>query len=963
MTTQELIQDVAVALGYQDSAGYVDGAPADPGARAFIWSDLHQKCGVDAAYFKGAVPVVAFASTGSRSDALHTQRRLWNYGRVPVLIAATTTEVFALSCNTSGTAKNPDAAVLERAQAGQELATVLADFTRFSIESGRLTERHGQQLDKRNRVDQVLLRNLQHLRTRLLRAGVEETRIEPLLGRSIFVRYLEDRGILRSEDLAELDQPESFMSTLERGWDAVASFFGVMSDHFNGDVFRRGAISDSVSQEALDVLRDFFLATDLETGQQSLWRYDFSIIPPELISSIYEQLLVTTQKTDAAYYTPRHVVDLVLDELLPPDWSAAGTRAILDPACGSGIFLTEAFRRIVYRYTAVRRQRANFDELSELLVNSIFGIDRSADAIGVTAFGLYLALLEHVDPRTVWLTARLPSLIGSNLVVSDFFDDNSLTSRKFDAIAGNPPWQSKLSPSAERYLQDAEHTVPDRQVAVAFVWRAVELLRDHGSVGFVLPSKTILHNRMGTADRFRLRFFSKLCVRTIIDLSPLRKELFGAASNPAAIAIFGSGDTHPSDETLLHASPRRTPVGQIVDGIAIPQQNIRRIPASVARADPSIWKPLLWGGSADVSLVQHLRESFVSLREMADKNGWSNGPGFQIVKHGDENDASHLADLPRLATKHLHGMQLPTELLPPVTDGTMHRPRKLEIYLAPHIIMRKGFKAFPESAFVPYDATFTDGLFAIAADSSDKRQLQAIAAILNSSVGRYWFMMTGSSWGVEREQLHHREWMTVPVPFLTEMQVTTLSEIVIDAANGAAEASWRSRLDAAVEEAYGLTQMERQVVSDALTIRLSELRSGWRSHAYAPPESAHFGDYATALREHLDRLEVGDWQVGLTERSHGFAVVTCRHREYSESDDQEDRFFSVQQLLSDRAYEQDAWLSTATIVEPEAVVLDGNAVHLVKPDRLSCWLLSSSSADAAEVFGALVTGDVVDHRA
>ncbi len=957
MSSEKTLQDVVVALGYRSSDGYVDQPARNSGARGFIWSDLRQKCGVNAAFFKGAVPVVAFAAAESRSDAMRTQRRLWNYGRVPVLIAATESEILALSCNTAGT-RDPDAALLAHAHGGQDLASVLADFTRFSVESGHLTERHYRQLDKRNRVDQALLRNLQELRVRLLRAGVPEDDIEPLLGRSIFVRYLEDRGILLAEDLSRLELPESLVSALDLDWAAVSSLFDAMSDHFNGDVFRRDAISLPVPKEALNELSDFFRAADLVTGQQSLWPYDFAIIPPELISSIYEQLLITKQKSDAAYYTPRHVVDLVLDELLSPEWWSGATRTILDPACGSGIFLTEAFRRMVYQRTIGREDVPTFDEFADLLVDSVFGVDKNADAIGVAAFGLYLALLEHVDPRTAWLNARLPNLIGTNLVVSDFFDDHSLAARKFDAVVGNPPWQSRLSPAAVRYLQNRKCEAPDRQIAVAFVWRAAELLSDDGLVGMVLPSKTILHNRGRPADRFRLEFFSTLDVRIIIDLSPLRRDLFGTATSPAMIAVFGQGEDR--DEAVLHVSPRRTPVAQIADAIAIPQQNIRRIPRSTTMTDPALWKPLLWGGLADLALVRHLRENFKSLRSIADMNKWSDGPGFQIVNNGDENDASHLAEIPYLRTAALHAMRLPTELDDPVTAPVMHRPRGVAIYRAPHILMRKGFRTFPEATFLPYDASFTDGLSAIAADAAFDRQLRAIAAILNSSVARYWFLMTASSWGVEREQLHHREWMSLPLPPLTEDQIETLLTLVNDAAMGEPEASWRPAMDRAVEKAYGLTAVEQQVIADALTVRWSELRSGWRSPSYRPPSDRHLDDYASTLRGHLDELEVGLWNASVSERSHGFAMVTCRLRDDSGSDPLAKEQFSIEHLMSDPAHQQDGWLSSVTIIEPEAVVLEGTAVHLIKPDRLSCWMWSCARDDAASVFSALLTGESAD---
>lgn len=261
-----MLDDLVGKLGYRDSRGYVDDS-IEPGARGMVWSDLQEKCGVTAAFFKGAVPVVAFVAGDTRDDAMHAHRRLWNYGRVPILIATTSHEVMALSCNTAQAPGRPDAALLAEAHQGQEITTVFADFTRFSVESGRLASRRSKQLGTQNRVDNLLLRNLRAVRSRLLSAGVHEDEIEPLLGRSIFVRYLEDRRILEPYDLRELEQPESLEAALTEGWDAVSALFAVMSDYFNGDVFRRDVLTRRLPDDALRVLSDFFHGADPETGQ------------------------------------------------------------------------------------------------------------------------------------------------------------------------------------------------------------------------------------------------------------------------------------------------------------------------------------------------------------------------------------------------------------------------------------------------------------------------------------------------------------------------------------------------------------------------------------------------------------------------------------------------------------------------------------------------------------------------
>ncbi len=404
------LEDVADQLGYRDTSGYVHEARSEFGPRDFVWRDLKDKCQVDAAYFRGAVPLVAFVEAETPQEVSTAHRRLWNFGRVPVLIVTTPQEVAALSCITPPTTEtSASSSLLRSARLNQPLQNILREFTRYNVESGRAAAAHREQFDRRLRVDYHLLENLRRLRASLIRSGLPPTYVEQLLGRSIFIRYLEDRGILSQEHLLELGAFQSFLQTLDAGPNAVAQLFEALSEHFNGDVFALSNVEPHLPPQVINELFQFFSGTNLRTGQQALWPYDFGIIPPELISSIYEQLLAETQRQDAAYYTPRHLVDLVLDELVSWEGNAAEP-IILDPSCGSGIFLAEAFRRFVYRHTIAKGESSSFDSLSRLLTRTVYGIDKSSAAIGVSAFSLYLALLEHVDPPTAWRDARLPAM-------------------------------------------------------------------------------------------------------------------------------------------------------------------------------------------------------------------------------------------------------------------------------------------------------------------------------------------------------------------------------------------------------------------------------------------------------------------------------------------------------------------------------------------------------------------------
>lgn len=71
--------------------------------------------------------------------------------------------------------------------------------------------------------------------------------------------------------------------------------FEGLTARFNGDVF--GSIPPAlraVESADLTQIAALLRGDDLLTGQQSLWPYDFSVLPADLVSSVYEELLAPT---------------------------------------------------------------------------------------------------------------------------------------------------------------------------------------------------------------------------------------------------------------------------------------------------------------------------------------------------------------------------------------------------------------------------------------------------------------------------------------------------------------------------------------------------------------------------------------------------------------------------------------------------------------------------------------------
>ena len=199
--------------------------------------------------------------------------------------------------------------------------------------------------------------------------------------------------------------------------------------------------------------------------------------------------------------------------------------------------MTEAFRRLCYRERRRIGRDLSYDELQDILKSRIFGVDINEVAARTAVFGLYLGLLEQLDPPTIWESALLPPLLNHNVVVADAFEEHSLANQWFDVVVGNPPWQSNLTRPAEEFIEKHNMPVADRQAASAFLWLGAYMLRPGGRLGLVMPAKPLLHNRSDKAGRFRTDVFGNLEVRIIADLSAIRRGIFRNAIGPAAIIV------------------------------------------------------------------------------------------------------------------------------------------------------------------------------------------------------------------------------------------------------------------------------------------------------------------------------------------------------------------------------------------------------------------------------------------
>ncbi len=862
--------------------------------------------------------VLVFEAPDARA-AEEIHRITWNQGMAPFVIVHTPEGVRVYS---GFEYEPPDAegrassrGVLEACVAFHDVADRLAEFYARAIDDGSVWTRWGSQIDASRRVDVKLLTALRSLGSWL----VDEARLQTpvahaLIGRFVYLRYLRERRILTDARIRgwRLDPEEVFGRAIK-----LRSFHALVDrvdEWLNGSIFPMPK-GGSRAPRAEDVQRvaGVMLGDEVDGQLHLNFRaYDFSHIPIELLSSIYEQFIAGEGRDEesGAYYTPVPLVNFVLgelDDMLP---LREGMR-VLDPSCGSGAFLVQCYQRLVERVRARRGRALTPGELRDVLVRHIYGLDREEGACRVTEFSLALALLDQIptDTLTHAHNFKLPSLHGQNIVHGDFFDElGPWAEEGFDWIVGNPPWfkaSAKVAAHAPALAWITAHKksepVCGQQIAEAFAWKTAEHLREgaQSMAALVVPAMTLFE----TQRDFREAFFSRMTVPVVANFANLREVLFGGRARlPAAVLFYGpSRDSEPDDiavysPMLLNQQtgrPREEGARQPTWSITVDHDEVKFLRASeVEGGDPLPWKTSMWGSHRDLRLIRDMARRFPSLKVFAAKR-WSISEGlqlrdFEVEREREPADREPLDPLPEVVGKdevqtktlknaeHVHSFGSLAVRTVSSRRGHVRRGRgevPLAVCRAPHVIVSA---ARTWAVFSDRFLVVPPRQVGIAGPEADSDLLRALAVYLSSSFARYHQFMLSPQEGVRGGRSTLDVLLQIPVPF-ARLDAPTLAEWTqlhrelvalsderweILKRRGAPLDRWvgiemfeslERRVDDLVAEALGLQPQERWLVEDLVRVRFALVDSKVGEAAARHPSPHELTGYATALRDTLDQ--------------------------------------------------------------------------------------------------------------
>lgn len=796
-------------------------------------------------------PLILFFNNPTDEKALH--QAIWNFNESPIVIIVKNNEVEIFN----GFAIDENEERLKRL--GDD--KLLMDFSYYELVTGRTWEKYKEKIDHKNRVDYRLLENIGTAQKLLKEQGLTQTTANALLGKIIFFRYLIDRKVRLNYDNKDVWGNDDLCDCLQ---DIVRfkTFIRHIEDKntgFNGDMFHIDEKEfEVINQSALNILVCLLQSVELSTGQQSLFNmYDFSILPIEFISNVYEKFIgKENQEKKSAYYTPTFLVDYIVSETVGKKLKDTNSYncKVLDPACGSGIFLVESLRRIIEKYIQIYNiTNTNTEEfrqvLKQIALDNIFGIDEDYSAIQVAIFSVYLTLLDYQEPADIG-SFKFPNLMGTNFICSDTFnldnDDLRAFEEKkyvFDYIIGNPPWKRggiEKGSCCEKYLKQKGYLdkVGNRELAQAFVFRSLDFTCPNTQCALVLVSK-VLYNV--ASKNFRAFILDNLFINQVFELASVRKEVFNHSNDsaiaPSCILFYKNANGKSTDSNLIqHIALKTSHFFSLFKIFSLTRNDIQRVRQDRLKIYDWLWKVLVYGSYLDFIFIRRLKE-YVTLNDVVKTNNFVEKQGVKEKDNNKKIDVSSLVGFNYIKTKDVKKYYISNkgEKWKLSEVGYIYRNKErhivTDLYKAPMLLITGGTSSdlHAVSAISYIDGVFKSSLTAIKGEGDNAISiLRNIQGVLNSSFFAYYNLLTFSSSGIEREETHDKEKLSVPYCEGLDTEVEVIEKMYEEFDNSVMDDSQEKRkietqldcIDELICTQFKCSDIEKDLIDYALNISI-----------------------------------------------------------------------------------------------------------------------------------------------
>ncbi len=885
-------------------------------------------------------------------------------------------------------------------------------FSRIAIDSGIVWTLEEAQFirDKINlqrRVDKYLVESLVNTADQLKEQGLEINFIHKIILRSLFLLYLEDRGATDEKLYSQIKKGAKSYFDILNDPKATYQLYERLEEYFNGNVFTLEK-GEKVSADQLQFIKKCFISGNDSKAQSKLfedWKlFDFSIIQIELLSEIYENFLFKTdpelKKKTGTYYTPPALVEFILNEKLPINKTEKNYNVkVLDPSCGSGIFLVESFKRLVKRYENQHKEKlTDFDKLKKLLTDNIFGIELHPQAIKVAAFSLYLALVDKLDPKNLWQKKkhRLPNLInnpndktlnlqGKNLfcrdTIADLSEENELCN--FKLIVGNPPFGKILTEENDkngehRNLREyCDNEKLAKEMVLPFLHKATKFA-PNGEIALIFTTK-VLTNTSGTYQSFRKWLFNDCYVEKVFNFSILRNanenfggQLFGDATGPISIVFYQKEQpTKPSD-IIAYYAPKTFIKTNVIDGFCIDFTDLKFLPRKECqKPDTKIWKVAMWGGINDWELLNRVSKKFnTSIGEFLESNkdkfyfgSGLHSPSEEQLKENKTFTPIKVINLRKVQRFYtLKSAEEPSQ--------KEYRNINQNIFNPPYLLVKEGQKNKEFCAsWIDYKSYHT-GAFSISSIGQQNNFIIKLwCSLINSSFAKYYLSLTSASWGIERERVQANETLTLPMPLnisnkvilKLEQKFDELIKLIQDDFDFVKTTPILSIINRIIlDDLFLFSDSDKWAIDDLINYSIDLFENKGKSIALYSVLQEQTIEYGNIISKELnDFLEGRDFFANVTvyesiNRFSPLMMIKISHNEKKE-----ETIFSNQFVDDElKKIDKKLWDKKAPNIyfRKKLNYKIGDNIYIIRPNQRRFWSQSMALEDASELILEMLNG-------
>jgi len=630
--------------------------------------------------------------------------------------------------------------------------------------------------------------------------------VQRVIDRVVFLRICEDRSI---EDYGRL-----------RGLLAKQDVYGLLTDLFRDadSKYNSGLFhfqTERGREETPDTLTlglsvdDVVLKAIIKELYYPHSPYEFSVLPADILGQVYEQFLgkiirltpshravvefkPEVKKAGGVYYTPTYIVDHIVRNTLGVLLANKTPKqvkdvTVLDPACGSGSFLIQAYQYLLDWYLAyytanspqkfAKGQSAAVVELSasqwrltlaerkRILLRHIYGVDIDYQAVEVTKLSLLLKVLEGETEQTIQPTLTglgeraLPDLgnnikCGNSLIAPDYFEGELLLNEAefdkvnafdwsgpdgfadimraggFRVVIGNPPYifARELLTKEERgyYSSHYELAWEKHNTYLLFMEALLQLISPAGFGAFIVPNSWLT---IESAKKIRQVYIDRLTEVVDLNYAAFRK----VSMEPTIFVIEG------------RASAVDPQVSRISSRAEFEGRALRRVKRSEWRANGD---RITFSDSEDRALLDALKARLGEIGSSFDVRtglqAYEKGKGSPPQTASDVKNHVFDADRKVDATtyRYLEGRDVGTFVLDWSGNwmrygSWLSQPRELSQFTRPRVLIRE------ITAPLPYclSASFTDkpylsnkSVLTVLHSADDVEALKALVCVLNSAL-------------------------------------------------------------------------------------------------------------------------------------------------------------------------------------------------------------------------------------